>query len=718
MLSFAFAAIKKTSDDEYDPTSGPGTGGQHYDDPKDDTDPDVTYAVTNTGSAIPYTPFTLKVAASNGRTAGTHGHLLGTFSDKDILSFQILAETAWQNGAKTFTIGVTSKDASKASARFYWATAGKPESSCVVPYNAGYMVPNIVPPNVKPNKTFQYTLTFSASSGGSAVANNYGRWSDFGAEVWFEGWNGEKWERTSLISAGNISGNAASFSGTATAGDISGFSKIRLCVKYDGREMQSDEATVQLAAVSFRACPDTLHVFGADGTLTIFGEDLSLSDAENIAISAEMQGVLQNIGDWLEDDEGGSLDFTTGWTEVEGGIQWTGQIQAKSSLYDDIQQTYATLTLKATYGASTAPAQIDIIKVLTGTATPSGSIIQGVPANAEIIVRGGANGNLGIPRMPNGVTLLASPLTTTYGTPEWDSNGFWHCMAECTFPESGEIEVGIIYDFDTIGTATFNVMPISSALIEAINERYQAKGSSSRVSDNDSASTIRNAAIDAIGGFVKGEVASDGTFTSFNSSNHRIPAISEDEWEADAYEIVCGAVSRTGNATVQSNRKRGTGHYQYPEGEYDPQTDTWSIVGSESGAKNGAVADWHTSADGWSSASGGYAYQYGATDTFYGGWYAGLDAVICDLRAKASGTSIFDRTADYYFKATAYYSYAYHDFYNVAQNETKKLLSNSCDAGESFEWATIEKSLEHNWTERGCSITYQKCIITYRFTHR
>ena len=134
---YAFAAIRKTSDDDYNPTSGPGMDGHRYDDQKDDRSPEVTYAVTGNGPVYPFTPFTVTVKASDSSTAGVHGSLMGRFSDGTGLSYEVRSQSEWSSGSKTYVLGVRSCDRSKSGVTFSWRTKGKDNVNHTIAYHAG-----------------------------------------------------------------------------------------------------------------------------------------------------------------------------------------------------------------------------------------------------------------------------------------------------------------------------------------------------------------------------------------------------------------------------------------------------------------------------------------------------------------------------------------------------------------------------------------------------
>ena len=616
MFSYAFAAKEKITaeDDPYDPEADPG-GGTHYDDGDtgggDDSSDDtpVVYVITGQGPILPYTPFTVTVNTDDGKSHKGQGggHLNAEFTDGSEFPFQTRSETNWHNGSKTYTLITTAKDSTKVGARFQYFVSGKENPTCTIAYNAGYMVPDITPASVRPYKTFAFTVKFSASANGGPVTDCIGSWANLGATISWEGYDGREWKPTKLITNGNVTGSAGSFSGTARAGALAGLKKIRICVKYDGRDVAYDEADVAVEGVEIVTCPSSLHVFGEADTLTIFVADLAVADAGNVAVAVfNSDDEPVDIDDVFEDEDGEDLDFSTGWAEVSGGIEWTGTIQAKTSVVGDIY------TLQVTCADKSDTADIDVIDTLYGVIDAPEEAYQYVPFDVTVSVMGGEHGDMRIPRIPTEYLQFDSTATIDPQS-SWiydDSTGGVEFAARVTSDEVEDLNIYLLFEYYEITHVVVEIMSIESALAEAINERFIGKGSSSRASVNDSPSTLRNKAISAMGGYAKGSVASDGSFTQYDSSNHELLDVPETythlpDWYVDAYQKVCSAVSRSISLTVNSTESKtrsinydGVDQYIHPqndqqEGEQSEQQYDYIVFESMTSLRNRGISTMH-----------------------------------------------------------------------------------------------------------------------------
>ena len=547
---YAFAAIKKTSDSDYDPDAGPSGNGIRYDDPEDDTKPDVTYTITGQGPVLPYTPFTVTVTASDGKTAGTHGRLSGMFSDNTPLSYEVRSQSGWNLGANTYTLGVRSCDRSKSGVTFFWLMSGKDPSRFTLAYNVGHMVPNITSTNVRRSKTFTFTVKFCSSTGGSVVPNCYGNWGNFGASVRFEIWDGEKWTSSSLVTSRGITGSSGSFTGTGFCGNLDNHvTKIRVCVTYAGETLYDEADVADSMAVEFVECPSALHIYGEAAELELFAEDALLNDLPTIS-AEDINGDSVNIATFFEDGVGEALDFSTGWTNVTGGgIKWSGTIRAKSSIANTT--TYYGIKLVATYGNVQSHAEINIFTALKGYISAPETIVQRIACNINLAVKGGVDGTFAIPRLPDEIdaelSLEADGLTVaeyselTYN----EGNGMCSCIANCTFSKTGINTLNFLLDDNLLEAEFVFVISIVSALVEAINERNLAIGHSGNdVNANDTINTIYVRAKQCIQGYISEIDYDTETVSTYNttSANQYISSPSGmelEEWLEETYSKVC-----------------------------------------------------------------------------------------------------------------------------------------------------------------------------------
>ena len=557
---YAFAAIKGTKDD---PIPNPGPGPNPNPTPKPEPDPEVeaTYSISGQGPVYPYTPFTVTVTASDGKTAGRHGNLSGMFSDNTQLSYRVLSQSGWSSGTKTHSLGVETIDRSKSGVTFLWLQNGKDSPRATLAYSAAHMVPNIVPETVKAGTAFTYKVTYSSSTSGSAISTSYGTWANFGASVKWQGYDGTKWEDVDIVSASSPSGGSGVFSGTATCAMSMKYSKIRLCVTYAGETLY-DEASFANADALVITGVSTLHRYGDADELSITGADITPDNVGSVVIKAfNVLGEEVDIDDYFEDEDGDFLDFTEGWeAQTGGGMKWIGSIRAVS----DVDQN-REITLKALFLGSVATHDILIVAEVGGEIDADSSVVQHVQFPISMWIAGGVNRNLAIPRFPTeslsldgGNDFTGASLTWSYDA----STGKCVCATQGTFTSTGDKELKLVdLSSNVYATAEVAVVSIALALAEAINERILAKtGTAGTYTDQDTASTLRSGAISAANDYVNGDVAADGTYTAYSSQSPLQLDASEEtpQWYADAYDAVCHVnempVDRNGNMVFESVR--------------------------------------------------------------------------------------------------------------------------------------------------------------------
>ncbi len=733
MLSgYAFAAIKGTKDDPI-PNPGPGGGGGSGGSGGggESGEDDATYSISGQGPVYPYTPFTVTVTASDGKTAGRHGSLTGMFSDNTPLSYKTITQSNWNSGTKTYSLGVETINRSKSGVTFLWLVNGKDSPRATLAYSAGHMVPNIVPSTVKAGTQFNYTVTYSSSTGGSAISSSYGKWSNFGATIKWQGYDGTKWEDVDIVSASSPSGSSGVFSGTATCAMSMKYSKIRLCVTYAGDTLY-DEASFANADALVITGADTLHRYGDADELSITGADITPDNVGSVVIKAfNVLGEEVDIDDYFEDEDGDFLDFTEGWeAQTGGGMKWIGSIRAVS----DVDQ-YREITLKASFLGSVATHDILIVTEVGGEIGVDSSVVLHVQFPISMWIAGGVNRNLAIPRFPTeslslngGNDFTGSSLTWSYDA----STGKCVCATQGTFTSTGTKELDLVDLLNNVyAMAEVNVVSISLALAEAINERNLAKGITTTYTGEEGATLLRSYAIAACAGYVNADgVSASGTATNYTDTGSGVIPIDAAEesieWYQAAYEKVCEVVSRSADATRQIREKSASGHYQY-ESTWDPERGEYIPSGTESGAKSNAEQNFdnNKTVGDWGSGSISESLQSSYTGQDYEAWGATISAVITDFRVKANGSSPFSRQADYYYQAkrlsgsssdSTYNNLGHH---NLSLNETKKLSSANAAAQSEFGWDEHVFTLEGAWVSyRGYRLEYKSCFVTYGFKHK
>ena len=565
--SFAFAALKKIGPDEYDPNSGPGANsGEHYDDEDDDTKSDVFYSISGEEPVVPFVPFKVTVTASDKKTGSKHGTLVGSFIDDSALNYDILSTTSWSKGVKKYTCGVRNCDCTKNGVKFGWKISGKDTPTCVLAYNAGFMVPDIVDFSVKRGQEFEFKIRFCAALGGAEVGKCYGKWEDFGAsyywEAWHEGMN--KWIGVQMLSSsqewevrpaqdddepdpiGQFNAKrkwySGVLSGTATCNELEGCTKIRLCVDYDGRDTQYDEADLEEAEPFEIDAPEYLHIYGDSDMLTISSPDLSLASVGLIAISALVNDEEVVIGDWIETAEGRPLDFTQGWVAVDGGgIRWQGAIRAVNYQHvDDGEPLDVDLVLRISFAGQNTESTITIVQAIDGSVdAPSEEYVEDTFNVAFDVI--GAH-NLPVPRFDcETLTIIAvcddenchckfgddeysDGNSASISGVEWEFDGTNWSLDNVRLTVDGECTVTIQLwnGYEKLDEADVRItMPnFKLFLAEAINERILAKtGMDGDYEDTNAVSRLYSGAISAAMDFVDGDVTAQGGYILFTQNN-------------------------------------------------------------------------------------------------------------------------------------------------------------------------------------------------------
>lgn len=478
--------------------------------------------------------------------------------------------------------------------------------------------------------------------------------------------------------------------------------------------------------------PSYLHIYGKGDLLELSVDMDGDFVPANLRVLCSSGGRPVELGDVLElaESEGGSreIDFASGWI----GKEWSKDIRAKSDSV--VAEGPLSLTFSYEHGGETYSRSVDIRieSVLLGLLASDENIIySGVPftLSAELYSE---HDELDWFRFPFGsLSLVGESGFEVAPEDDIDSSLSWNdgmaYGSSCNVTGTGDLTIALLWSGIELASCSLAVLESRSLLVEAINERFEAKGDNARASDQDTAVELRNKAISACAGYVNASgVAADGSCTTYASSGSgAIDIVAADDlpsWYQEAYEKVCETTQRVGTASMQTRSKASSGSYHY-DPVWDSDAGDWTENGTESGAKSNALSLYNSAkaTSDWGDASSMTAYYTGLTAQDYKAWRADLAGCIYDFRAKAGGSSTFSRKADYYFAASTnagtYDNLGHH---SLASGQTGKLGSDECAANESFDWKTWDVgALSHSWSAyHGYKLTFSKCIITYGFVHK
>ena len=720
MNGFAFAAIQSDDDDGTIHTSdGPGTS-EVIDDEDEKEEELYQYTISGTG-IIPFVPFSVTVTGNNQKAKGNGGNLQAS------IEYQVIDGGAWTNGQRVWSLGTRVCDSQRSNAQFSWLVRGKTPVTATLSYNAGHMVPAIGSSSVIVGKTFDFTIAFSATAGGSAIGSTcYARKFDvFGASYWWEAQKDGKWEKTTRIVVRSSSFKDAALSGTGYVGNLVGYDKIRLCVNYAGRDTVYAEATLTNAEVTITLDDDTLHCWGAATTLRIESDSLEF-----------MTAAFYRGGDTtndITDDDGQLFSF------VFTGTSWEGDIQAAAGASE------GTVVLKVMYnGVVQATKEIVIeTEFLADISVSAGSILQGETFD----MAGSVESTLGVlARIPaNAFSLVAVQgnsqlisVSNMAGSQDVSYNDVTPTTTETVYVRIIDNRDGTI-----VTEAEVTVQSIKSALAAAINERVLAKtGTAGTASESDSASTLRSAAIEAIKNFVKGDIASDGTYDYYGDLNHGIStAVDTSAWYSETYGIVKSAVAKNVTPSVYETAKgkKSSGQVQTTVSGSGTNDDPY-VLETEEHFKQRTV-DICNAAQ-WDLTNGGVfenSSQNGAakTMTYQAGWVSetgreysnGYATATIQFQARRySLTEYVSGTVDMYFlsgtKGNVYDTFGHKapsssgikakcGSFSVIANVQSFSPWFGTDAGTSMT-ATIDQMSN----SRGYEIQFHRAFITYNFTHK
>ena len=665
----------------------------------------VSLTLTTPQAVVAEVPFAVSSGASAHYT-GSNAHLEWSFAPDGQPSVSLAKgiRSGWSGNAWSTTATILTADRTRTGVTAVLKKGSGVQATKNMGYSVASMIPSL-PSSVPYRQQFNFTI---ACKLGGAVQQYYegnGRGVALRWQAYDESNNPVSFHVSYSMTGwangvGTYSARLTSVSATAV--------KLKVTTIYAG-ENQTAEADI--SGVGMLRVPSSLHVFAGGGTMRINAVGLTPS---SLSIVAYVDGEAVTLSDYLELAGGTPLDISSGW---DGNV-WEHDIQAKSGA------AAATLTLKLRNGeAELASETITIADGLTATIAAPSSINVGedIEATATIAATG-----FTLTRLPEGTVHLQIGNYAETDEPNAENDFEITATMADAVPGTHAVQVVDTRTSTAIAETSVVVLTMKGALAEAINERVLAKtGANGTSTDEDDASTLRTAAISAITGFAKGSVNADGTFTPFDSSNHEIPAAEDtDAWYETAYDIVCSAKSLSGSATMEVRSKTSSGSYSYdPDWDYYSEHGEFPTVGTESGAKSGALAKWeeNQTTGNWTSASSFRATISGGAQKSYGAWSATCGNTFHDYRIKADSTSTFSRTADLYFKAEQYQSWTYDNLghHNLANGETKKLHTQSKRGLEVFDWLTETVEWDTGFSYKGYVLTYKACIITFDgFKHK
>lgn len=698
MSGFAFAAIYK---DPIPPGPGPDGPDIPIDDP-DDPD-NINYTISGT-SIKPFVPFTVTVTGSSNKAKGNGGNLQAD------IDYEILDEDEWQNGQKVFSLGTRVCDSERSNAQFSWLIRGRVPSTVTLAYDAGTMTPELTKDTLTLGETFGFTITYSHGQNCYAT-----RFADFGASYWWEAQKNGAWERTTKIAINTSSFAEGVLTGNATVGNLAGYDKIRLCVSYAGRETAYAEATLVASEVTITLGDSGLHCFGPYTSLQIESDSLELMTA------AFYRG--NNTTDDITDTNGTPIAFTF------SGTTWTGNIQAATSA------TAGTVVLKVFYNNEVvATQQINVVTDLLGSTIDAPSrIMQGesIEATGEISNEDYPD----ISRIPaNTVQLVVDSGASAYNEAGEDSVDLTYLPST-----AGTYTLSLIDSRDgtVLDTCDVDVSSIFAALKEAIEERYKGKNSNTTVESIDIGILVTHA-VNAMTGYLKTDIGSDGSYTLYNNSNTGIVLENfdgtENEWALDTYQKIKACKTRIGSWTSEGISKEGSGWTTRAMG-WDDDADDYVWEETESAAINRAVSSCENQYDGSDESAGSYslptAYTYSYKNTATPGYMAGAVQVkksLTKMRYKCLSGSLeknFSRTVKWNAQAKAYSSVFSKHGHNIPNENTYGFILGEQSAGKNEDfsftsWTANSLDTVTDWdaTNKGYTLNNMKCVVTYGFKHK
>lgn len=698
MSGYSFAAIYKAP-------VPPGPGPVNPDVPIDDPDdPDnINYTISGT-SIKPFVPFTVTVTGSSNKAKGNGGNLQAD------IDYEILNDAGWQSGQRVFSLGTRVCDSERSNAQFSWLIRGRAPSTVTLAYDAGTMTPDLEKDNLTIGESFGFTITYSAHE--NCYASHL---ADFGASYWWEAQKNGAWERTTRIATNTSSFAEGVLTGNATVGNLAGYDKIRLCVSYAGRETAYAEATLVASEVTITLGDSGLHCFGPYTSLQIESDSLELMTA------AFYRG--NNTTNDITDTNGTPIAFTF------SGTTWTGNIQAATGA------TAGTVILKVMYNGEVVASEDIIIStdLLGSTIAAPSRIMQGesIEATGEISNEDYPD----ISRIPaNTVQLVVDSGASAYNEAGEDSVDLTYLPST-----AGTYTLSLIDSRDgtVLDTCDVDVSSIFAALKEAIEERYKGKNSNTTVESIDIGILVTHA-VNAMTGYLKTDIGSDGSYTLYNNSNTGIVLENfdgtENEWALDTYQKIKACKTRIGSWTAEGISKEGSGSTTRAMG-WDEDIEDYVWEETESVAINRAILSCESAYDASESSAGAYGspsaytYSYKYTDT--PGYMAGgimVKKAFTKMRYKCSSGTLeknFSRTVKWNVRAKAYSSVFSKHGHSIPNENTYGYILGEQSAGKNEDfpftsWTADSLDTVTDWdsTNKGYILDNIKSVITYGFKHK
>lgn len=690
----------------------------------------VSLTLTTPQAVVADVPFNISAAAS-AQYAGGSAHLEWDFQPDGQPSVSLTKgiRSGWDNQAWSAQATIWTADRTRTGVTATLKIGNTTKATKNMGYSVADMIPSLTSP--VPYRQ-QFTFTVACKLGGATQTNYAG--NGRGVAISWQALDADDNPVSCHVSCsqtgwadgvGTYSARLTSVSATAV--------KLKVIATYAGKS-QTAEATIQGAGLL--RLPSSLHVYGNGGTMRINAVALTPS---SLSVVAQVGGQTVDITDYLEMAADASrIDFSHGW---EDNV-WEHSVRAKSGA------SAATLTLKLMNGEmELASDTITIASALTATIDTDESIKPGenIEATATISATGYA-----LARLPEGTVHLQIGPNAEVNEPNAENEFEITGVMEEVASGSYVVQVVDMRDGTPLAQATVTVQTIYEALAEAINERSLAMhgepvsiygggghGEDGWYDGSETASTLAQAAIAAMTGYVKEIDLNQGTVTNFSSSNTGISASqpagkTEQQWMADVYATIktAKAVSTT------SFSKEGSGRDGYASNQrssnYDEATDTTSWSETTDALFARTKTKMETDSQDIAYTSYGEAKQ---TSSYSGGnageYMAGLaycSMTFNKLRVKCTssvGYANFTRTVRWLghsAKLGSNFSKLGHDIPN--EGEYGYVLGQqTASAGNDFDWSgwhasSFSPSFTWNSQSEGYYLYIDKGIMEFNFSHK
>ena len=689
----------------------------------------VTLSLAAPQAVVADVPFNISSAASNPYNGG-NAHLEWAFQPGGQPSVSLTKgiRSGWDNQAWSAQATIWTADRTRTGVTATLKIGNTTKATKNMGYSVADMIPSLTSP--VPYRQ-QFTFTVACKLGGATLSGYAGEgrgvsisWQAFDADDKTVSCHVSCSQTGWADGVGTYSARLTSVSATAV--------KLKVTATYAG-ESHTAEASIQ--GVGYLRVPSSLHVYGGGGSMRINAVGLTPSA---LSIVAQVGGQTVDIDGFLELDNGSPVNFSSGW---EGNV-WENTVRAKSSA------SSGTLTLKLMNGETEqATADITISNGIEATLDVPESVLPGgnIEASATISATG-----FTLTRLPEGTVHLQIGPNAEVNEPNEENELEITGVMEDVASGSYVVQVVDMRDGTPLAQATVTVQTIYEALAEAINERSLAMhgepvsiygggghGEDGWYDGSETASTLAQAAIAAMTGYVKEIDLNQGTVTNFSSSNTGISASqpagkTEQQWMADVYATIktAKAVSTT------SFSKEGSGRDGYASNQrssnYDEATDTTSWSETTDALFARTKTKMETDSQDIAYTSYGEAKQ---TSSYSGGnageYMAGLaycSMTFNKLRVKCTssvGYANFTRTVRWLghsAKLGSNFSKLGHDIPN--EGEYGYVLGQqTASAGNDFDWSgwhasSFSPSFTWNSQSEGYYLYIDKGIMEFNFSHK